>query len=94
MRDWLKALPGTERKRVGDEIRAVQFAWPVGMPLVRKLAADLWEVRVTLRNRIARVIFTVIDDEAILLHGFIKQSQKVPKEDLELADKRRRILCQ
>lgn len=56
VRDWLKALPAAERRTIGDEIRTLQFGWPVGMPLVRKLQPDLWEVRVRLEDRIARVL--------------------------------------
>jgi len=92
VRDWLRGLAEPDRKRVGGEIRAVQFGWPVGMPLVRKLETDLWEVRVTLRSGAARVLFTVIGSKAVLLHGFIKKSQKTPQADLELARKRRRQL--
>ncbi len=58
------------------------------MPLIRKLEPQLWEVRSRLRNRIARVIFTVEGDTMVLLHGFIKQSQKTPAEDLQLARQR------
>jgi phage-related protein len=76
---------------VGDEIRAVQFAWPVGMPLVRKIEADLWEVRARVKDGIARVMFTVIDGKAILLHGFIKKAQKTPKTDLALAHRRKSL---
>ena len=55
VREWLKALARADRKAIGDEIRAVQFGWPVGMPLVRKLETDLWEVRVRLVGRIAQI---------------------------------------
>ncbi len=48
VREWLRALPAQERKAIGDDIRTVQFGWPVGMPLVRKIEAGLWEVRVDL----------------------------------------------
>lgn len=89
VREWLKALPKRERKSIGDEIRTVQFGWPVGMPLVRKLGDGLWEVRVNLPNRIARVLFTVIEQQAVLLHGFIKQSRKTPAPDLPLARRRK-----
>jgi hypothetical protein len=41
VRDWLKALPVAERKAFGDDLRTVQFGWPVGMPLVRKLDTEL-----------------------------------------------------
>ena len=69
VREWLKALDDADRKTIGDEIRLVQFGWPVGMPLVRKMQADLWEVRITLADRIARVLFTVYVGHAVLLHG-------------------------
>ena len=88
VRDWLKRLSDVERRAVGDEIRTVQFSWPVGMPVVRKLEADLWEVRVRCRGRALRVLFAVYAGEGVLLHGFAKQSQKTPRKDLELARSR------
>jgi phage-related protein len=90
VRDWLRALPAKDRKSIGQEIRAVQFGWPIGMPLVRKLARELWEVRVRLDGRIARVLFTIVQAEAVLVHGFIKKSQKAPATDLKLAQTRSR----
>ena len=89
VRDWLKALPLDDKKAIGEDIRAVELSWPVGLPLVRKLDADLWEVRSRLLGRIARVLFTVWENSMVLLHGFIKKSQKTPQEDLDLAKKRR-----
>ena len=85
VREWLKGLPADDRKRVGDEIRKVQFGWPVGMPLVRKLGPELWEVRVRLNRRIARVIFTVFEGEAVLLHAFVKKSEKTPAAEVNTA---------
>jgi phage-related protein len=92
VRDWLKSLPTSERKAIGDEIRTVQFGWPLGMPVVRKMESGLWEVRVRLASRIARVLFTVSANEMVLLHGFIKQSAKTAQSDLELAKRRRSLL--
>lgn len=62
------------------------------MPLVRKLDPELWELRVLLRSGAARILFTVVDGYAVLLHGFIKKSQKTPQADLGLARRRRRQL--
>jgi phage-related protein len=90
VRDWLKGLSDEQRKAIGDDIRTVQFGWPLGMPLVEKLEPGLWEVRVDLPSGIARVLFTIHQDEAVLLHGFVKKSQKIPKDDLETARRRRR----
>ena len=92
MREWLKALPAVERKAIGDDIRTVQFGWPLGMPLVRSLESGIWEVRTRLPNRIARVLFTTFEGEAVLLHGFIKKSRETPLPDLRLARRRTREL--
>jgi phage-related protein len=92
VRDWLKKLPTEDRKIIGNDLKTAQFGWPIGMPLIRKLDTDLWEVRSRLDNRIARVIFTVEDDKMVLLHGFIKKSQKTPTKDLHLAKQRLKAL--
>jgi phage-related protein len=60
------------------------------MPLVRKLDKDLWEVRIHLDRRIARVLFTMSNSKIVLLHGFIKKSQATPQPDLKLAKDRMR----
>jgi phage-related protein len=90
--EWLKSLPCEERRIIGEDIKTVQFGWPLGMPLVRKLDKALWEVRSRLPSRIARVIFTSGEGRMVLLHGFIKKSQKTPQKDLELAKTRLRLL--
>ncbi|RME50401.1 MAG: type II toxin-antitoxin system RelE/ParE family toxin [Caldilineae bacterium] len=88
VRDWLKSLPKEEKKIIGQDIKTVQFGWPLGMPLVRKVDRDLWEVRSHLPNRTARILFTVSDGVMVLLHGFIKKSQKTPASALALAKRR------
>jgi phage-related protein len=90
VRDWLRELSAIDRKTIGEDIKTVQFGWPLGMPLVRKLDKDLWEIRIHLEDRIARVLFTVTDGKIVLLHGFIKKSQATPKPDLDLAKDRMR----
>ncbi|MGB6103710.1 MAG: type II toxin-antitoxin system RelE/ParE family toxin [Pusillimonas sp.] len=88
VREWLKSLAVLERRKIGEDIKTVQFGWPLGMPLVRKLAQSLWELRIHLADRIARILFTVIDGIMVLLHGFIKKSQTTPADDLEIAKNR------
>jgi phage-related protein len=90
VREWLKALPQDYKKVIGEDIKTVQYGWPVGMPIVRKLDKSLWEVRSHLRDGIARVVFTVCGETMVLLHGFIKKSQKTPSDDLETARKRKK----
>ena len=91
VREWLRGLESEDRKAIGEDIKDVEFSWPIGMPLVRSLGRELWEVRSSLaRGRIARVVFCVEQDRMVLLHGFIKKTQKTPQRDIELALRRKR----
>ena len=91
MRDWLKGLPVEDRQILGRDLRLVELGWPVGMPLCRPLGGGLWELRSGLSgNRIARVIFCAAQGRMVLLHGFIKKTQKTPLAELELARTRQK----
>jgi phage-related protein len=90
VREWLRGLQPHERKVLGEDIKDVECSWPIGMPLVRSLGRDLWEVRSSLPGgRIARVLFCIQRGGMILLHGFIKKTQKTPQRDIDLALKRK-----
>jgi hypothetical protein len=41
VRVWLKSLSHDYKKVIGEDIKTVQFGWPIGMPVVRKLDAGL-----------------------------------------------------
>lgn len=87
--EWLKNLEPYDRQNIGNDIKTVEYGWPIGMPVSRPLGNKLYEVRSNISDkRIARVIFTIIDDYMILLHGFIKKTQQAPKEEIDLAIKR------
>jgi phage-related protein len=88
VRKWLKSLDNEMRFIIGTDIKKIQLRWPLGLPLVRNLGDKLWEVRSTIPNGIARVIFMVSKGRMILLHGFIKKTQKTPLQDLKLAKER------
>ena len=91
VREWLKGLDLEDRRVIGEDIKDVEFSWPIGMPLVRSLGRELWEVRSSLpRGRIARVIFCIAEEHLVLLHGFIKKTQKTPQSEIVLALKRKR----
>lgn len=85
VREWLKELSREDKRKIGEDIKTAQLGWPLGMPLIRKIQKDLWEVRTTLESGIARVFFTVDEEYMILLHGFIKKSQKTPQHELNTA---------
>lgn len=89
VREWLKGLDAADRKAIGEDIKDVELSWPIGMPLVRALGHGIWEVRSSLAgSRIARVLFSVEPDCMVLLHGFMKKTQKTPQREIDLAIKR------
>ena len=91
VRDWLNELPEADKRIIGRDLAAVEFGWPIGMPLCRSLGGGLWEVRSNLTHgRISRVIFSVRHGCMMALHGFVKKTQKTPQPDLELAKKRQK----
>jgi phage-related protein len=91
IREWLRGLDADDRGAVGQDLMRVQYRWPVGMPLCRSLGDGLWEVRIDLPSkRIARMIFSAQAGRLVMLHGFIKKTQKTPADDLALARRRNR----
>ena len=89
VKEWLYTLNHDDMKTIGEDIRTIEYGFPIGMPLCRSLGDKLYEVRSNISDkRIARVIFTIVGDNMVLLHSFIKKSQKTPKQDIEIAKSR------
>ena len=88
VRDWLKSLDRESQKVIGEDIKTLQFGWPIGMPLARKLADNLWELRSGIPSGIARTFFTLYAQRIVLLHGFVKKVQRTPTKELATAKRR------
>jgi phage-related protein len=88
----LIGLGNPDKRIIGEDIKAIEFGWPRDyhpQSLVKNLDGPVSEVRSNISDkRIARVLFAVIGSKMILLHGFIKKTQKTPKQDLDLAKAR------
>lgn len=93
VREWLLSLDREDRRIIGEDIATVEFGYPIGMPVCRNLGNGLYEVCSDISDgKIARVIFIVKRGYMVLLHGFIKKTQKTPKQDIDMASKRAREL--
>lgn len=90
VREWLWSLDDEDRKEIGDILRAIEFGWPIGMPICRPLGKGLYEARISLKDRIARIFFVPRVGRMVLLHAIVKKTQKTPPADLELARERLR----
>ena len=78
VRDWLREMPAEERRIIGEDLKVVQYRWPLGMPLVRKMGPGLWELRSSLPAGIARVFFTLWNDRIVVLHGLREEEPEDP----------------
>ena len=92
VRDWLLSLTKADRTKVGEDIKEVEFGWPVGMPTCRPMGSGLFEIRISLKNRTARILFCIHSEFMILLHGFVKKTEQTPQSDLEIARDRMKTL--
>jgi phage-related protein len=91
VREWLMELSTEDRKTIGEDIATLEFCWPVGMPKcsAMKGVKGLYEIRSHISSgRIARVFFALAGNQMVLLHGFIKKTQKTPDKELKLATAR------
>jgi phage-related protein len=88
VRDWLMELVADDRKAIGEDIATLEFCWPIGMPKCSPIVGvkGLYEVRSNISaGRITRVFFMITGNQMVLLHGFVKKTQKTPDKELKLA---------
>lgn len=86
--EWLKEFNKEERKVIDRDIKYTQYTWPWKMPLIKPMGAGLFEIRIKLKNRQARIFYVLHEGVIVLLHGIVKKTQKTPANDLETAQKR------
>lgn len=74
--------------RLAERVEAVGLE-RIGAPHVKHLQGKLWEMRLTGRDGIARAIYvTATGRRIVVVHAFVKKSQKTPRAALELAEQR------
>lgn len=72
--------------RIADMIE--QFGPDLGMPFTKAMGNGLFEVRAKAKEGIGRAFFCIIvNQEVVILHSFIKKTEKTPKKDLDTARK-------
>jgi len=73
--------------RIAERIRS--FGPNLGMPFTRSMGQGLFEIRVKGKEGIGRAFFcTIVERKIVILHVYIKKSQKTPAKELSIARKR------
>lgn len=67
------------------------FGNQLGHPHSKKIERGIYELRIRGRQEI-RILYTLRGGEAILLSGFVKKSERIPKREIETARQRIRII--
>ena len=95
VRTEIEALPEDIRARLAHIIEMMTTVGPERMraPHVKPLRDKLWEMRMSGRDGIARAIYIAVRERRIvILHAFVKKTQKTPPQAVRLALKRAKEL--
>lgn len=92
VREFIEALNIKERAKVARTIDLLEeFGINLGMPHAEHVEGELWELRARLSSNRYRIIYFLDTGQAfIMLHGFVKKTQKIPKSEIKIANKRLR----
>jgi phage-related protein len=88
LENWLNGIPKDIKARIINIVDLLIEHGPqnVREPYVKHIKGKLFEIRAKGKDGIARVLyFTMTGQRIVLLHGFMKKTQKTPKKELETA---------
>lgn len=84
--EFIDRLPVIEQAKTRNALKLLQeFGSSLTMPHVKHIQGKLWELR---PGGIRLFYFVFIEHRFVILHGFRKQSQKTPEQDIEIALRR------
>src|ERR1700723_449155 len=87
VQEAILALPaGIQARYLHLTERMIVFGPDLGMPHTRAMGKGLFELRMKSSEGIGRVFFCTLSDRRIMmLHAFIKKSEKTPAKELKTA---------
>lgn len=94
VQDDIMNLPATLQARyIGLTNRMIVYGPNLGLPHTDSFGSGLFELRIKGAEGIARVFFcTLVRQEIVMLHSFIKKTQKTPEKELKIAKERMKEL--
>ncbi|OGH87539.1 MAG: hypothetical protein A3J93_03360 [Candidatus Magasanikbacteria bacterium RIFOXYC2_FULL_42_28] len=80
-----------EKSTIAKVVRAIEllehFGYKLGMPHSKKISVRLFELRIRGKQEV-RIFYIYKDNEIVLLHGFVKKSDRIPEKELKLVNQK------
>ena len=88
--EFIKKLPKKHKAKALREIDLLEeLGTKIKEPHVKKIEDKLWELRIQASPDISRIFYFIAEQKTIvLLHGFIKKTEKTPEREKNIARKR------
>lgn len=89
--EFFDSLPRKHKAKAFWEIGLLsEMGTKLKEPFVKYIEDELWELRIKFASDISRVFYFVpTKNKIVLLHGFVKKTQKTPTKEIEIAKKRK-----
>ena len=86
--EFLNKLPVKHQAKALRDIDVLeQYGTALTEPHVKHIKGKLWELRIRSANDISRIFyFMAVGKDIVLLHGFVKKSQKTPNREIKTAN--------
>lgn len=89
---FIKSLEGPAIVKTLHTVELLEsFGHKLGMPYSKSVGDGVFELRVRGEQEV-RILYVFHNKKAVLLHGFVKKGMKIPKKELDLAIKKKKLL--
>lgn len=92
-----KFIGSLEKSTIAKVLRTIDilemFGHKISFPHSKKVRSNLFELRIRGKQEV-RIFYTFLHGDAILLHGFIKKSQRIPRKELVSATRKLKLLTE
>ena len=88
VKEFLDALPVKHHAKALRDIDVLEeYGTTLTGPHVKHIQGKMWELRIKSASDISRIFYFVpVGDDIVLLHGFVKKTQKTPNREIETAN--------
>ena len=88
-------IESLEKPTIAKVLRIIdlleKFGQKLGLPHTKKISTHLFELRISGKQEI-RIFYSFHKSQILLLHGFIKKSQKIPQKEIKITLQKLKLL--